>query len=189
MTASHTSEHAVRADRDSAPADLSPSTSQPGRRLLGGRKALPRNPLRLPAAAAALVAAAAHLPVIPDHLREVPYIGWLFIGLSALCVLGAVALLVDDTATVWLALGTGCAAAVLGYLLSRGPGLPAMADDLGDWANPLGLISVAAETLVAGFAVSALVSRGRSVRWAWAAVPAGGACLALAVYPLGGLVG
>jgi hypothetical protein len=115
--------------------------------------------LRWPAAAAALVAAGAHLPVVPEHLREVPYVGWLFIGLIAVCVLGAGALAVRDTVTVWVGLGSVCAAAVLAYALSRGIGLPGMPDDIGDWADPLGLISITSETLVCVLAAVGLRRR------------------------------
>jgi len=189
----------VTALAPSAPAAWDAPQPQPGsapagpigRRVLGSSKVLPRSPLRLPAAAAALVAAAAHLPVIPDHLSEAPYVGWLFVGLSAVCVLGAVALVVDDSILVWAGLGSTCGAAVAGYLLSRGPGLPAMADDIGDWSNRLGLISVTTETLVAVLAVTVLRSRARTTvpgrvarRAAWV-VPAAAVILALGTYPLG----
>jgi hypothetical protein len=115
-----------------------------------------RSPLRWPAAAAALVAGAAHLPVIPQHLTEVPYIGWLFIGLTAICVVGAAALVLHDSDVAWVVVSSTCLAAVAGYALSRGPGLPGMADDIGDWTNALGLISVVTETSVVLLAVAAL---------------------------------
>jgi hypothetical protein len=118
-----------------------------------------RSSLRWPAAAAALVTAAAHLPVIPQHLTEVPYIGWLFIGLTAVCVLGAIALTVYDSAVTWTILAASCLAAAAGYLLSRGPGLPGMPDDIGDWTNPLGLISILTESLVVLLALGALHAR------------------------------
>jgi hypothetical protein len=46
----------------------------------------------LPLAALALVAAAAHVPVTPEHLQEARYIGVLFIALEFACVVLAVAL-------------------------------------------------------------------------------------------------
>jgi hypothetical protein len=105
------------------------------------------SPLRWPAAAAALVAAAAHVPVIPEHLREVPYVGALFVGLVVVCVVGAGALALRDTPIVWGVLSAVCLSAVTAYAVSRGVGLPGMPDDIGDWNNPLGVISVTSEAL------------------------------------------
>jgi len=140
-----------------------------------------RSSLRWPAAAAALVAAAAHLPVIPQHLAEVPYVGWLFVGLSAVLVVGAAALAFRDAAIVWAALASTCLAAVACYAVSRGPGMPGMPDDLGDWTNPLGVISVGTETLVVALALLAVRSHRATRRWIPAGVIlAGGAALTLA---------
>jgi hypothetical protein len=125
----------------------------------GGRIAPVRSSLRWPAAAAALVAAAAHLPMIRQHLTEVPYVGWLFVGLSVALVLGAAALALRDAAILWTALASICLAAVACYAVSRGPGMPGMPDDVGDWTNPLGLISVGTETLVVMLAMLAVPSR------------------------------
>ncbi len=33
-----------------------------------------------------LVAAGTHVPLIQAHLQEAPYIGWLFIALTAVCI-------------------------------------------------------------------------------------------------------
>jgi hypothetical protein len=118
-----------------------------------------RSPLALPAAAAALVAAAAHVPVTAEHLTEVPYVGWLFVGLVAVCAAGAVVLAVRDPALLWTVLAAACGAAVVLYLVSRGPGMPGMSDDIGDWANELGLVSVASETIVVVLACLTLLRR------------------------------
>src|SRR4051812_41054827 len=115
-----------------------------------------RSPLALPAAAAAAVAGAAHLPVTAEHLREVPYVGWMFVALIAVCAVGAVLLTVRDVAAVWWVLAVSCLAAVALYVVSRGPGMPGMSDDIGDWTNRLGLISVLSEALVVILAVIAL---------------------------------
>ena len=115
--------------------------------------------LRWPAAAAAGVVALAHLPVIGSHLSETPYVGWLFVVLSVLSVVVALALMIRDSAIVWTATGSLFAAALLGYLISRGPGLPGLDDDRGDWTNSLGMIAVAAESLALGLAVATLLTR------------------------------
>jgi len=114
---------------------------------------------RFVAAAAALVASAAHVPITGEHLREAPYIGVLFIGLEVVCLALAVGLVVRPRRWVWSAAATVGAASVAVYLASRAFGLPLMADDRGDWANPLGVVAVTAESVLC---VVSLRARRRS---------------------------
>jgi energy-coupling factor transporter transmembrane protein EcfT len=114
------------------------------------------SPLRVPGAALALVAGLAHVPVTPEHLNEAPYIGGLFIALTIACVLLAAALLVWDSPLVWAAAGATCLLAVIAYVVSRSVGLPLMGDDVGNWLETLGVVSVLSETgvvLVSAFAL------------------------------------
>lgn len=91
-----------------------------------------------------------------DHLEEATYIGVPFIVLSVGCVLAAVALLQRDTRGVWLAVAGTCGAAVVAYVWSRAVGLPEMADDVGHWTEPLGVVSITAEAVAVGCALVAL---------------------------------
>ena len=50
---------------------------------------------------------------------------------------------------------------ILGYVLSRGPGLPGYTDDRGNWTEPLGLLSLAVEALLVVVAVAQLSSGSR----------------------------
>lgn len=104
--------------------------------------------MRLPAAAAALVAAAAHVPVTGEHLAEAPYIGVLFIALEVALVAVAALLLLADSRWVWRAAALVPALAVLAYVVSRTVGLPLIGDDVGNWAEPLGVVSVVSETVM-----------------------------------------
>jgi hypothetical protein len=119
------------------------------------------SPLRYPAAGLALVAGLAHVPVTPEHLREAPYIGVMFIVLTTACVLLAAALLIVDSVLVWSTLGVTTMVAVVAYAVSRTIGLPLMADDVGNWLEPLGIVSVVTETAVSALALVAL-RRARS---------------------------
>ncbi|MCC9309814.1 hypothetical protein LN042_22545 [Kitasatospora sp. RB6PN24] len=57
---------------------------------------------------------------------------------------------------VWvLAAGVGVGP-LLGYVLSRGPGLPDYSDDKGNWTEPLGLVSLAVEALLIVLAAAGL---------------------------------
>jgi hypothetical protein len=95
-----------------------------------------------------LVAAGTHIPLIRSHLEEAPYVGWLFIALSVVCIVLAVVILLVDTPGVWIISGAVCLAAVVGYLASRTVGLPQIGDDVGNWTEPLGIPAVASEALM-----------------------------------------
>jgi hypothetical protein len=119
--------------------------------------------LRYPAALLAVVAGLAHVPVTPDHLNEAKYIGILFLALTIVCVVLAALLLVWDSPIVWAALGGACLLAVLAFVLSRTVGLPLISDDIGNWTERLGVVSVLTETGVAILAAAALVKGRRLV--------------------------
>jgi hypothetical protein len=116
---------------------------------------------RYPAAGLAVVAALAHVPVTPDHLHEAPYVGVLFIVLTVCCVLLGATLLILDSMAAWAALGAACLLAVLAYVVSRTVGLPMMADDVGNWLEPLGVVAILSE---GGVVALALLAIGRASR-------------------------
>ena len=90
---------------------------------------------RWPAAAALSATAAIHMTLVPDHLRDAPYAGALFIALSAAALAIAILLTATDLERVWLAAGAISLGALVAYFLSRSVGLPSMSDDIGDWAT------------------------------------------------------
>jgi hypothetical protein len=104
---------------------------------------------RWPTAALLSATAAIHMTLVPDHLREAPYAGALFIVLSAAALTAAILLAGTNHEFVWLGAGALSASALLGYFLSRSIGLPDLSDDLGDWLNPLGLTAVGCEAAAA----------------------------------------
>jgi hypothetical protein len=86
-----------------------------------------------------------HIALVPDHLREAPYAGALFIALSAAALTLAIVLLVRSDLVVWTMCGALVLAAMLAYVASRSIGLPALDDDVGDWLNPLGIAALLVE--------------------------------------------
>lgn len=90
-----------------------------------------------------------HIALVPEHLREAPYAGWLFITLSASAVTVAILLVLHGHRMVWRGAGALSIIAVLAYVASRSVGLPSLSDDLGDWLNPLGVAAVLCETSAA----------------------------------------
>lgn len=109
---------------------------------------LTKSPAQWIASFLLVVAAATHIPLIQEHLEEAPYVGWLFIALSVVCLVLAVAILFVDSPGVWLISGAVCLAAVVGFLASRTIGLPQIGDDVGDWTEPLGFPAVLSEVLM-----------------------------------------
>ena len=100
---------------------------------------------RLLGAGMLAAAGTAHIPVIPSHLREAPYIGVLFILLTVAC-LGLAAILTWRARTpAYAAAAIITGAAIVAYVLSRTVGLPMIEDDIGNWFEPLGVISVVTE--------------------------------------------
>ena len=113
-------------------------------------------PQRVVLAVAAFVAAAAHIPVIAPHLDEAPYMGVLFVVLTVGCLAIAIAALVRDSAAVYAVATVTCGLAVIGYAATRLVAFPMLGDDVGNWFEPLGVVSVLAELVVVVTAVSAL---------------------------------
>jgi hypothetical protein len=132
-----------------------------------------RSPSQWIASVLLLIAAATHIPLIPDHLEEAPYVGILFIVLSLACVALAVVILVLDTDAVWLLSGAICLAAVVAFLASRTVGLPQIGDDIGNWTDPLGFPAVASEALLVALAGVHVVRRHREVQQTSMATRAG----------------
>jgi hypothetical protein len=109
-----------------------------------------------------LIAAAVHVPVIAPHLSEAPYIGVLFILLTAACVILTPALVAYDSRILWVIAGVVTLLAVVAYVLARTIGLPQIGDDIGNWSDPLGTAAVASESLTFVTAGVVLVSRRRT---------------------------
>ncbi|HEX8972915.1 hypothetical protein [Oryzihumus sp.] len=93
------------------------------------------------------------------------YVGIGYYVLELVAVLVAATLLFAPArrrVTGWF-LATGVALGPLvGYVLSRGPGLPAYTDDRGNWTEPLGLISLAVEGLLLLLSLAVLRSARRT---------------------------
>jgi hypothetical protein len=108
-----------------------------------------------------------HIALVPDHLREAPYAGALFIALSAAALLAALLLVARGDRLAWAAGGTLALAAVLGYVASRSVGLPSLGDDVGDWLSPLGVAALLCELTVAVLSCDAVLRETMlSRRWA-----------------------
>ena len=117
-------------------------------------------PLRAGLVVAALVAAGAHVPVTAEHLVEAPYMGWSFIAFTAVCGGLALAAAVRDSRVVQAAMVLWCGGALATYAATRLVAFPQLADDVGNWIEPWGVVSVVSEALTVVLCLVAL--RGRS---------------------------
>ncbi|MER6127211.1 hypothetical protein ABT173_32425 [Streptomyces sp. NPDC001795] len=77
--------------------------------------------------------------------RDPYYIGVAYHVLEIAAVVTPVLLLIGLVRPGWLLAAGVAAGPLLGYVLSRGPGLPDYSDDVGKWTEPLGLVSLAVE--------------------------------------------
>ena len=115
-------------------------------------KKLIRQPARLLLVVALVVAAAAHVPVIGPHLDETPYMGVLFILFTTACLLLAVVSLVSSHPAGPTLAGLVCGTAITCYAATRLVAFPMLADDVGNWLEPMGVVSVLSEGIVVGVA-------------------------------------
>jgi hypothetical protein len=89
------------------------------------------------------------------------YVQILYYALEVAGVLVAALLLTEQARVGWL-LSLGVAAGpIVGYVLSRGPGMPAYTDDIGNWAEPLGVVSLVVEGILLILATASLVGMAR----------------------------
>lgn len=99
-------------------------------------------------------------------LKTPTYVGIGYYLLEIAGVVAAVALLLRPgrhTVQAWL-LSIGIAVGpVVGFVLSRGPGLPNYVDDKGNWTETLGLVALTVEGLLLVLAVTVL-ARSRRVK-------------------------
>ena len=125
---------------------------------------------------ARLVAAALAVAVAWIHIQDqggfpgdkMPrYVGYGYYLLEGAALLVAVSLLAlapnkRAVSIVWASAVGVAAGPLLGYVLSRGAGLPDYTDDIGNWTEPLGMTSLAVETALLALSVAAIVSVRRS---------------------------
>jgi len=93
-----------------------------------------------------------------DTFVATPYKGWLYVGLIAGSLAAAGALVRRSDTRAWAAAGALSLAAFLAFVYSRTVGLPASADDIGNWTEPLGLASLVVEGAVAAVALERLTA-------------------------------
>lgn len=91
--------------------------------------------------------------------KDPEYAQILYYVLEVAGVVAAVLLLARATAKLGWLLALGVAAGpIIGYVLTRGPGLPDYTDDIGNWAEPLGVLSLIVEGVLFILAATSLLA-------------------------------
>jgi hypothetical protein len=90
--------------------------------------------------------------------KDPHYVQILYYALEAAGVAAAALLLTRLARVGWLLTLGVAAGPIVGYVLSRGPGLPNYTDDIGNWTEPLGVISLVVEGVVLILAAAALLA-------------------------------
>jgi hypothetical protein len=113
-----------------------------------------------------------HVLLLPDAFRAVDYLGLLFIVaiVLALCLIAALTRMSDER--VWAATGALPALVLIGFVLSRTSGLPGFTEEIGNWSEPLGLLSLVFEGLLV--CLSAMILSTHETARAMAPSPLGG---------------
>lgn len=116
--------------------------------------------IRRALAAAGLVGiAAVHLADLPGKMEEVPYLGWAYLGLIAVSLVLA-ELVATRADRRLMAASAGLAAAVIvGFAINRTIGMPNAMDDIGNWTEPLGMVSLLIEGVVVWVGARAWLAR------------------------------
>lgn len=127
---------------------------------------------RISAAAGLAAVAVLHLAAAGDEWGDARVVFWLFVALAAACLALAVRLAHGLDGWSWAAVSALAAVPLAGYILSRWTGLPGATDDVGDWADGVGLATLAVEAPLLLLALARLRSvRPGSVGWVRRAVP------------------
>ncbi|HCO04026.1 MAG TPA: hypothetical protein DIT48_11825 [Actinobacteria bacterium] len=86
-----------------------------------------------------------HLLDAVAKFQETRYVFWLYIALMLASLVVAVVLLRTDSRLAWTLVVLASGATIVGFILSRTTGLPGAKDDIGNWAEPLGMASLFVE--------------------------------------------
>lgn len=92
--------------------------------------------------------------------KDPQYVQILYYALEAAGVAATLVLIRLARVGWFLTLGVA-AGPIVGYVLSRGPGLPNYTDDVGNWTEPLGIISLVVEAVLLILATAGLLTSRR----------------------------
>ena len=101
-------------------------------------------------------------PTAKPGSKSPGYVGFGYYLLEVAAFLAAIVLATSKSVKGWLLAAAVAAGPLIGYALSRGPGLPSYTDDRGNWTETLGVISLVVEGALLVIALIALYTASRS---------------------------
>lgn len=121
--------------------------------ILGADSSFGGSARQLVIARAAVVVGLAYIAVIHvldagSKWGETRYLFWLYIALVVGAIAAVALLLRVESRRVWSLCAVVAASPLIGYVLNRTTGLPQATKDIGNWGEPLGLLSVIIEACV-----------------------------------------
>lgn len=101
--------------------------------------------------------AAIHLLDLPGKIEETPYLGVAYILLIVAALVIAERVFTNGTQIDFVAAALLSFSALLAFTVNRTVGMPYATGDIGNWLEPLGLLSLAVEGFVLWQATAAIV--------------------------------
>lgn len=108
--------------------------------------------------------AAIHILDLPGKLAETPYLAGFYIALVVAAFVVMERLFLAGTRADFVAAAVLAVAVILGYTINRTVGLPGATGDIGNWLEPLGLLSLVVEAFVLWQAIAAVIGLSRTTR-------------------------
>lgn len=95
--------------------------------------------------------------------KEPRYVGVGYYVLEVAGIVAAALLVWSASRAGWLLAAGVALGPLVGYVLSRGPGLPDYTDDVGNWGEPLGVVSLIVEGALLLLALTAVARKSGPV--------------------------
>lgn len=106
--------------------------------------------------------AAIHILDLPGKLAETPYLGVIYIVLIIAAFVLTERLFVVGSRLDFIAAAALSAAVIVAFTINRTVGMPGATGDIGNWLEPLGLLSLVVEAFVLWQSVAAVIGLSRT---------------------------
>jgi len=106
--------------------------------------------------------AAIHILDLPGKLAETPYLGVIYIVLIIAAFVLTERLFVVGSRLDFIAAAALSAAVIVAFTISRTVGMPGATGDIGNWLEPLGLLSLVVEAFILWQSVAAVIGLSRT---------------------------